>query len=117
MKLKTDENLPNTIAELLREAGHDALTVAEQGLGGHNDTNVAAVCMSEGRALVTLDVGFANVQAYPPADYAGLVVLRLTRQDKASALSAVRRIMPLLDQEPLRGRLWIVDEARLRIRS
>ena len=34
MKFKIDENLPVEVAELLREAGHDAATAIEQQLGG-----------------------------------------------------------------------------------
>jgi Domain of unknown function (DUF5615) len=33
MKFKVDENLPLELAVSLREAGHDALTVLDQGLG------------------------------------------------------------------------------------
>jgi len=44
--------------------GHDALSVTDQGLGGSSDPQVAAICKSEGRALVTLDVGFADIRAY-----------------------------------------------------
>lgn len=65
MKLKVDENLPVEVAEVLREAGHDAATVLEQGLGGHPDPDVSRICREEARALVTLDVDFANVHRYP----------------------------------------------------
>jgi hypothetical protein len=41
MKLEVDENLPPEIAVSLREAGHDALTVFDQGLGGHADLGLA----------------------------------------------------------------------------
>ena len=34
MKFKIDENLPTEAADLLRSAGHDAVTVGEQRLGG-----------------------------------------------------------------------------------
>ena len=34
MKFKIDENLPREVAALLRDAGHDAMTVVDQGLGG-----------------------------------------------------------------------------------
>jgi predicted nuclease of predicted toxin-antitoxin system len=80
MRLKIDENLPLEVTELLRHAGHDALSVLEQGLGGHADPDVANVCAAEGRGLVTLDVDFANVRRYPPSDHHGLIVLRLGRQ-------------------------------------
>jgi hypothetical protein len=34
MRFKTDENLPEEFAEILRTAGWDALSVVEQQLGG-----------------------------------------------------------------------------------
>lgn len=37
MKFKIDENLPVEVAELLRQAEHDAVTVLEQHLGGKAD--------------------------------------------------------------------------------
>lgn len=117
MKFKVDENLPVEVARLLREAGHDAATVLEQGMGGQIDAVVASVCRSERRALVTLDLDFANVQAFSPADYAGLIVLRLQRQDRAHVLAACAAILPLLGREPLEQRLWIVDETRVRVRE
>jgi predicted nuclease of predicted toxin-antitoxin system len=117
MKFKIDENLPIEVAVALREAGHDAINVVDQGLGGGADASVAEVCRREGRSLVTLDVDFANVQAYPPRDYPGLVVLRLQRQDKPHVLAVVAAVVPLLGEETLEGRLWIVDESRVRIRE
>ncbi len=65
---KTDENLPVEAAALLKEHGIDAVTVLDQKLGGRPDTDVAAVCKSEGRALVTLDLDFANIDAYSPRE-------------------------------------------------
>ena len=34
MKFKIDENLPIEVAQLLNQAGYDAMTVYEQNLGG-----------------------------------------------------------------------------------
>ena len=117
MKFKVDENLPVEVAEVLRDAGHDAVTVVEEGLGGREDEAIAGACRREGRVLVTLDVGFADIRGYPPGDYKGLMVLRLRRQDKWHVLGVVERVMELLTKEPLEGRLWIVEEARVRIRG
>jgi predicted nuclease of predicted toxin-antitoxin system len=115
---KIDENLPIEIRELLRQAGFDALTVLDQNLGGRPDTSVAAVCLSEGRVLLTFDLDFADTTRYPPAGYAGIIVLRLTRQDKAHVVDVVTALVPhLVDEAALRGRLWIVEETRIRVRE
>ena len=117
MRLKVDENLPTEVVDLLRAAKHDALTVAEEGLGGAEDAHRAATCQGEGRGLITLDVGFSNVRRYPPAATAGIVVLRLERQDKPRVLGVARRLLILLERGTLAGRLWIVDESRVRVRG
>ncbi len=117
MKFKVDENLPVEVADLLRQVGHDAVTVFEQHLEGSPDCDIASVCQEEGRALITLDTGFADIRAYPPAQFPGLIVLRLHKQDKPRVLKVIKRLIPLLSSEPLEHLLWIVEETRLRIRG
>ena len=114
MRLKIDENLPRAFATELRAAGHDAETVRDEQLQGASDEAVLAACVREGRVLVTEDLDFANVVAYPPSRYPGLVVLR-TRQQGLGALAALRRlVLPNLDGA-VAGRLWIVEDDRVRV--
>lgn len=117
MRFKVDENLPVDVAQLLREAGHEATTVFDQHLGGSGDATIASVCQQEARALVTLDLDFADIRTYPPAHYTGVVVLRLRRQDKLHVLEVCARVVALLSHEPLAQQLWIVEENRIRIRE
>ena len=116
-RFKVDENLPVEAAEALRLAGYDALTVLDQSMGGTLDGPLAIVCRAEGRALVTLDLDFSNIQSYPPTEYRGIIVLRVQRQDKASVLKALQAVVPVLVRETLDGCLWVVDEHRIRIRQ
>lgn len=60
MKFKVDENLPEEVCSLLREAGHDAMSVVEQQLAGTPDPRLHEVCIEEERIIVTLDVKFAR---------------------------------------------------------
>jgi predicted nuclease of predicted toxin-antitoxin system len=117
LKFKIDENLPVEAAEVLAAAGNDAVTVPDQRMGGAPDPDLANVCRREDRAILTLDLDFADIRAYPPGDYPGIIVLRLVRLDKPRLLAVIRRLLPMLKQEPLAGHLWIVEEARVRIRS
>ena len=117
MRFKTDENLHPELAEFLRENGHDAITVWEQGLRGRSDSDLAGACQSEHRALVTLDVGFADIRVYPPRQFAGLIVLRVTNQSRRNILRVFPRILSLLKSEPLAGQLWIVDDYGVRVRE
>ena len=117
MKFKIDENLPPEVATLLTSAGHNAETVFDEGLVGATDQNIIEVCTDESRALVTLDLDFSNVRAYPPKDHSGLIVLRLRRQDKQYVLNVISQIIDMFEDEQVVGRLWIVEEDRVRIRK
>jgi predicted nuclease of predicted toxin-antitoxin system len=117
MKFKVDENLPIEVTDSLNQAGRDAASVSEQHLEGSPDPDIASVCQQEGRALITLDTDFADIRAYPPEQYPGLIVLRLRRQDKPHVLEILGRLIPVLSSEPLEHLLWIVDETHIRIRG
>jgi predicted nuclease of predicted toxin-antitoxin system len=115
VRLKLDENLSPTLAALFAAEGHEAHSVVEQALEGKPDEKVIDVCRSERRALITLDLGFSNILAHPPADNAGIVVLRLHDQAHPTVERAIRRVVEILAKEPLAGRLWIVEDSRIRI--
>ena len=117
MKFKVDENLPVEVADLLRQAGYDAATVPGQHLEGSPDSDIASVCQQEGRALITLDTDFADIRAYPPKQFPGLIVLRLRWQDKPHVLKVLGHLIPVLSSEPLEHFLWIVEETRIRVRG
>ena len=117
MRFKLDENLPSEAASLLTEAGHDAVTVLAQNLGGTSDELLYSRCLDEARAIVTLDLDFADIRTYPPESSPGILVLRLARQDKQSVTAALSRVILLLDREPLSAHLWIVEADNVRVRG
>ena len=117
MEFKTDENLPVEVCHMLRDAGHEASSVLDQQLGGRPDSEISSACKSEGRVLLTLDTDFGNILVYPPQEFPGIVVIRADDQSKATVLERTRRFLSVLESEPLRNRLWIVEKDRIRIRS
>jgi hypothetical protein len=60
---------------------------------------------------------FADIRNYPPAEFPGLIVLRLRQQDKPYVLDVLTRLVQVIRSEPLEGHLWIVEESRVRIRG
>jgi len=117
MKFKIDENLPLEIKNLLTQAGHDALTVKDQNLTGKPDTNLAAVCLAEGRTFITADLDFSDIRAYPPEKYPGIMVIRSDRQDKPTMIELFLPILDLLSKEQVDQRLWIIEKDRVRMRE
>ncbi len=117
MDFKVDENLPFEICAILRAVGHNAMSVLDQDLGGQPDSDIASVCQAESRAFVTLDTDFANIIAYPPEEFGGIVVIRSKDQSKPAVLALAHRFVSLLPTETLKKHLWIVEEKGIRIRG
>src|SRR4051812_40790767 len=58
-------------------ACHFAMHVREVKLGGATDETIAAFAQSEKLAVLTGDFDFSDIRNYPPAQYAGIVVLAI----------------------------------------
>ncbi len=115
MRLKLDENLGRRSAGRLRVAGHDVATVRDESLSGSPDPIVLDVASGEERALVTLDLGFANPLRFPPERFAGIAVLRVRDRPGRRDLDAVTaELLGGLERAPLGGRLWVVEPGRIR---
>lgn len=115
MRLKLDENLGVRTARLFAEAGHDVATVAGQGLAGFTDSDLLAVCVAEGRALITLDLDFSNPLRFDPANTAGIAVLRVPDLPGRSDLElAAGLLIGVVAEADIAGQLWVVDRRRVR---
>ena len=108
-RFKLDENMPRDAEAVLREAGHDVHTVLDEQLGGNPDPKVFDASQAEDRILVTFDLDFSDIRAYPPAGHAGIWVLRPHAQSVENTLSLLRSALLVLETEPARNRLWIVE--------
>lgn len=116
MRFKLDENVPHQAIAGIEAAGHEAETAVAEGLGGAPDSQVLKAAIAEDRALVTLDLDFADFRRYPPAEAAGILVLRPHDQSVPQLMAALATALEVLEQEPLTGFLWIADTRRVRIR-
>jgi predicted nuclease of predicted toxin-antitoxin system len=117
MLAKTDENLPNEAATLLRSAGWSCATVYDEGLNGAADARVGQACRNEQRVLFTLDQNFADIRTYPPRDYIGIVVLKPREPHRAAILELLKTALNVLEKDWADHQLWIFEPARYRVRS
>jgi predicted nuclease of predicted toxin-antitoxin system len=117
VKFKLDENLPELVREALTDLGHDTHTVAQEGLAGAQDETVLRACIAEDRILITLDLDFSDIRAYPPGSYPGVWVLRPSKQTFRAIDALVSAGVRLSAVERVAGQLWVIDEKRIRIRD
>lgn len=116
MKIKLDENIGRRGLSLLKEAGHDVMTVVEQMLGGASDVKLFNVCAEEERVLVTLDHDFGQVLRFPPEKSPGLVILEPgTPLTPRALLDRLSDFLALAETQSPVGALWIVEPGRVRV--
>ncbi len=112
-----DEDMPRSLARLLRQSGYAAEDVRDVGLAGHSDHDVLVYARSRAAVLITADKGFADLTQYPLGTHAGIIVARVPNSVPVQRLNQeVLRGVSSLANENLSGWLVILELGRLRIR-
>lgn len=116
MKFKIDENISESAKDLLVSHGHDCHSVHDEGIAGSTDERLIESCSREERHLITLDLDFADIITYPPADHHGIIVFRLSRQDAPYVNTRLSLVLVELGAIHLPGHLVIVGDSHIRYR-
>lgn len=116
-KFLVDEDLTRSLARELRQAGIDAVDARDAGLRGRPDGEILAFAVSEGRAVLTADLGFGNLLAFPPSSHHGVVVARFPTQMSVRALNdAVLASVRSLTDDEIDRAVVILEPGRIRLR-
>lgn len=116
MKFLTDENVYSQIVEVIRSLSYDVLDIKEQNLFSAPDYNIIQMAEDTGRILITFDKDFSNILTYPPSQYQGIIVLRLSRMTINGTIKQLIGFLKTLTEEKIRGKLAILEPGRVRYR-
>lgn len=118
MRLLLDANLSPEVARLLKEAGHDAIHVAEIGLLSAPDPEIMEAAIREGRVLLTADADFGALLALGSLAAPSVLLLRsadhLRPGEQAELLAAN---ISLISEDLERGAIASLTRDRLRVRE
>ena len=115
--LLVDEDMPRSLAVLLRAAGHDAVDVRDAGLRGAPDIDIFRYAQTHSYAIVTGDLGFGNELAYPPSSHCGVMVTRFPSDIPIQTLmQAIIDALQALSDATLKGSLVVIEPHRIRVR-
>ena len=117
MRLLVDQNIAARVADLLRDAGHDAVHVSELGLQRAEDQEILRVALTEERVIVSEDTDFGALLARAGTRSPSFVLIRsaapMTPDAQAFLLVAA---LPRLVEDLEAGCIAVVQRARVRVR-
>jgi predicted nuclease of predicted toxin-antitoxin system len=118
VKLLLDANLSPRVARLLKEAGHDAIHVADIGLLTATDPVILRAAAKEERILLTADSDFGALLALGSLASPSVLLLRsadhLRPSDQAELIAAN---LPQIAEDLEKGAIVSLTRDRLRIRE
>lgn len=111
-----DYCVPRRYHRLLATWGYKAELSSAHIPSDASDADVIALARKLDAALLTVDLDFANILDYPPADYGGIIVLRYQIEDEAKLDATLKTALADLYRDELRGALIIISPGRYRVR-
>jgi len=116
MRIKLDENLPSSMADLLKQAGHDADTSPQENLTGADDPKLWQAAQAAERFLITQDLDFSDIRRFAPGTHFGLLLLRLDNPSRSELIKRLRRILESEELESWRRCLVVASRHKIRVR-
>jgi len=98
MRIKLDENLPESLLAPLAALGHEVDNVRVEGLAGQTDPQVWQAAQDSSRFLITQDLDFSDIRKFAPGTHHGLLLLRLHLPGR---LQLAKRLLHVFETEPL----------------
>lgn len=117
MKILADHCVYGKTVKLLRAQGHEVITLKELNQADAEDSQVLSLAQSLDAVLVTNDKGFGNILMYPPAQYSGIILLRMTAANQQRVHRILLDFLKTHNREALRGARVVIDTHTYRIRK
>jgi predicted nuclease of predicted toxin-antitoxin system len=117
LKFLVDENLPERVAELLVENGHDAVHVRAIGLATADDSVVLDRAEAEERVVVSADTDFGTLLARSGKRAPSVIMFRLPGQRRGwSRVALILANLPDVTADLEAGALVVIQAGRVRSR-
>lgn len=118
MKLLLDANLSPEVGRRLKEAGHDAIHVADIGLLTATDPEILQAAAKEERILLTADSDFGALLALGSLASPSVLLLRSADHLRAGEQAElVQANLPQIAEDLKKGAIVSLTRDRLRVRE
>jgi len=117
MRFLANMGISPLTVEYLRERGHDALHLHDEGLDRLPDPEILEKASREGRILLTSDLGFGDLLAHRGSVFPSAILFRLADMRPESVNAHLEQVLPQCQEDLERGAIVSVTEQRIRVRA
>jgi predicted nuclease of predicted toxin-antitoxin system len=103
-------------AQLCRDFGLDVKSVKEEGWEGKDDEELLRIAIAEERVVLSFDKDFGNLMKFPLQSHHGVIVVEMHDQRPHQVNARLKRLLPIMSAQNLRGRLVIIRDGDVRQR-
>lgn len=116
MRFLADVGVSLSTVRALRQEGHDAVHLREQGLQRLPDEKILEKARQEGRIILTFDLDFADLLALGLASTPSVVIFRLHDETPASVIPKMMSVIRERQHELEEGAIIMIENSRYRLR-
>ncbi len=120
LRLFSDQCVPREITDILTQAGHEVIRLRHVLPIVSVDPAVIAKAQDLNAVLVSLNGDFADIVAYPPDSFGGIIAIQLHNHPEIIP-TLMQRLVAFLKANPeqsfYRGKLLVVEAHRIRVRQ
>lgn len=116
VKIVIDESVSYGLAEILRKAGYDVISIADTSSAGKHDEEIFQTVTENNAILITRDYHFTNPLRFPPDKTGGIIYIRHGNLTSAEEIDLVQKFLSLHSYSGFSRRLVTLYKGRVKIR-
>ena len=117
MKLKLDENLPESLLATLAALRHSVDNVRSEGLSGQTDADVWKEAQKAERFFITQDLDFSDIRKFSPGTHHGLMLVRLRVPGRLALAARIADVFREEAAESWTSCFVLLTDHKLRVHS
>ncbi len=116
MRFLADMGVDIRVVRWLRQNGHDAKHLRDEGLHRIPNGEIFVKAISENRVIVTFDLDFGEIVALSQGEKASVILLRLHNTRTPHLIKRLATVLADATEALEQGAVVVVEESRHRIR-
>jgi len=117
VKFLADMAISRSTVAWLRDHGHDALHVRDEGMQRADDEVILTKARDEQRVLLTLDLDFGYLVAVSGAALPSVIIFRLGNETAEVVTQRLEVTLECCEEDLLSGAIVTVDDDTIRVRQ